>query len=198
MYRLVESLKINDGKIYNIEFHNLRINKTRNELFGKQNLIDLTNEILIPDQFKSGMVKCRVIYCSDIEKIEFDFYQKRKIDTIKLVYNDSIEYNYKYENRDILKKLFEQRANCDDIIIIKKKFFTDASSFNIVFSDGIHYYTPKTPLLCGTKREYLLQKKIIFEKDISLDDLLNYKEVYLINAMIDLGEIVVKTDNITS
>ena len=196
MHRLVESLKIKDGKIFNIEFHNLRFNKTRNELFGGKNKIDLTNEITIPNQFKIGIVKCRVIYRYDIEDIKFDYYQKRKIESIKLVYNDLVEYKYKYENRAKLKELFEEKANCDDIIIIKNNLLTDASSFNIVFFDGTNYYTPKTPLLCGTKREYLLQKKIIVEKDISLDDFIKYKEVFFINAMIDLGEIDIKIANI--
>lgn len=51
-----------------------------------------------------------------------------------------------------------------------------------------NWLTPKHPLLLGTKRAYLLDKDIIKEADITVDDLMKAKKIRLFNAMIEFGE----------
>lgn len=48
---------------------------------------------------------------------------------------------------------------------------------------------PKRPLLYGTKRASLLDKRLIKEADITLDVLRKACKVSLFNAMIEFGEI---------
>ncbi len=81
-----------------------------------------------------------------------------------------------------------QKENCDDILIVKNGIITDTSFSNIAFFDGKQWKTPKSPLLKGTCRERLLCEQKIFEKDINLNDLSNYKCYKLINAMRDLSD----------
>ena len=80
------------------------------------------------------------------------------------------------------------KSDCDDIIIIKDGFVTDASSSNLVFENKTGLYTPASYLLRGTKREYLLSKGLIEERIIKEDSLKEYDSIYLINAMVDLED----------
>ncbi len=47
MCRLIETLKVFNKKLFNIEYHNKRMNNSRKELFGCNDEIDLSEKILI-------------------------------------------------------------------------------------------------------------------------------------------------------
>lgn len=196
MCLLLETIKIEKGLLCNLFFHNLRINSSRKELFGCNDFIKLENIVKIPSELNSGLYKCRVIYSNTIKKIGFLPYHKRKIKSLKVVVCDSIEYNYKYENRECLNKLLKLKKNCDDILIVKNKKITDTSFSNIVFSDGKKWITPSTPLLKGTKREKLLSEKKIVSDEIKINDLKHFKKAALINSMLDLSDCSVVIENI--
>ena len=79
---------------------------------------------------------------------------------------------------------------CDDILIIKNNYVTDTYYGNVaLFQDG-NWYTPKHPLLNGTRRQNLLDKGRIFEKDIHVKTLENYSRIAIFNAMIPMGSCV--------
>jgi len=191
MCQLVESLKLKDGIIRNLEYHQNRMNRSMNELFSDFNKISLANTITIPENCKSGVYKVRVLYGKAIEKIEIETYVFRTIQSLKVVRHESIDYHLKYTERQVLQELFAQRENCDDIIIIKDGFVTDSFAANLLFFDGEKWFTPTTPLLMGTKRQLLINQGIISEKEIREEDICSYQKVGLINAMIDLEEMPV-------
>lgn len=187
MCRLIESVKVYQRKLWNIEFHNLRLNNSRRILFGCRDIIDLSDKIKLPNKLSNEIYKCRIIYSKDIHSIEFIPYKKKQIDSIKLIENNFIDYEHKYENRDELNKMLIN-SGADEIIIIKNDYITDASFANIILSDGEVFVTPSTPLLNGTKRMKLLQEGIIREEELKKNDLRKFKFIYLINAMRDLDE----------
>ena len=191
MCQLVESLKLKDGIIRNLEYHQKRMNNAREELFPGFNQIDLSTEILIPENCKSGVYKVRIVYGRSVEKIEIESYEYRNIQSLKVVHHESVDYHLKYTNRQILEELFARRQNCDDIIIIKNGFVGDSFAANLLFFDGEKWFTPTTPLLNGTKRQFLLEHGIISEKEIREEDISGYQKVGLINAMIDFEEMPV-------
>jgi len=188
MYPLVESLKLKDGIIQNLYYHQNRINRSMDELFPTAEKIDLTKAIFIQEKCKVGIFKVRVLYGPTIDKIEIEPYVFRSIQSLKVVYHESIDYHLKYTDRQILQQLFAQRENCDDIIIVKNGLVTDSFAANLLFLDGKKWFTPATPLLKGTKRQFLLDKGIISEKEIREEDIRSYQKVGLINAMIDIEE----------
>lgn len=65
---------------------------------------------------------------------------------------------------------------------------TDASTSNLVFRSFEGLFTPDSCLLKGTKRQYLIDKKIIDERKITADDIRLYTHIHFINAMIDLED----------
>lgn len=191
MYPLVESMKLKDGIVQNLEFHQDRLNRSMDELFPKAEKIDLIREIPIPQNFTSGIFKLRVLYLQSIVNIEIEAYLYRSIQNLKVVYHQSIDYHLKYSDRQILLELFAQRSGCDDIIIVKNGLVTDSFAANLLFFDGYRWFTPSTPLLRGTKRQMLLDQGIVVEKEIREEDISNYQKVGLINAMIDFDEMPV-------
>jgi len=175
----IETIKILNGKIYNIEWHNQRFNQTRFEIFEIDNPINLETYINPPP---IGLFRCRIVYAIDIISIEYIPYSPKISNSFKIV-QSNIEYKYKYSNRDELNNL-KDNANGYDIIIEKNGLLTDTTIANIAFFDGSEWITPKTPLLRGTIRTKLLNRGFLIQKDINSDDLKHFCNFALMNAMI--------------
>lgn len=188
MCLLFETIKCSDGKLFNMEFHQARFEKSCVDYFGIQPNINLMENIEIPAFAKTGIFRCRVTYSTQIEKIKFIPHHYREIKSLKLIEDNDIDYRFKFDDREILNLLFEKRGICDDIIIVKNGRITDSTFANIVFFDGEKWFTPDTPLLPGTQREKLLVSGKIFECRITPKDISIYSKAGLINAMNDLNE----------
>lgn len=188
MCLLLETIKIKDKRLQNIDFHNERLNRSRFELLKCKDEIDLEKEVKIPTSLTSEVYKCRVLYGRQIAKIEFQPYSLKPIQALKIVEANEIDYAYKFADRTHLEQLKFSLSPYQDILIVKHHCITDTSYANIVFFDGKNWLTPDTPLLRGTKRSQLLQKQAIQEQRIMLKDLARFHYARIINAMIDLEE----------
>ena len=189
MFRFIETIRLSGGTIQNLAYHNARFRKTRGAFFSLYDDLDLADHISVPQQHAGvPLLKCRIIYGKTIEKVEFTPYQARTVNTLKIVQADTILYSYKYDDRDHLDALLRQRDSCDDIIIVKNKLVTDSYYANIALKIQDQWITPASPLLNGTRRQVLLDRKLIREDHVDLDDLKKAKALRLINAMIDLSE----------
>lgn len=184
----LETIKIENGFISNLNLHNQRLSETAYTHYKTKPVLNI-NINSIPENLKNKKIKCRVLYAEDIVSIEFHAYQPKQIKSLQIVHDDNISYKFKYADRNYLSALLEKRKDSDEIIIVQNGKITDSSYSNLVFesNDG-QLFTPKTYLLNGIKRKFLLQKSIILEKDISIDDLHLYKKVFFINAMLDLQD----------
>lgn len=185
MSLLIESIKLLDGKFCNLFYHEQRMIRSLNMVCGVEediNLEKFLSELEVP---ATGLYKCRIVYDENSKDVEFIRYEPRSITSLKVVEHDRISYEFKYKNRKTIDKLFEQRENCDDILIVKKGHVTDASAANIVFRKGKHWYTPWSALLKGTQRQKLLEDNIIEAEDIRVEDIGSFDTWKLINAMVE-------------
>jgi len=197
MYPLIETIKCDNGVLFNMEFHQARFEHAFRKYFKTSPKINLFNCIEIPETAKTGLFRCRVIYSETIEKIEFFPHHYRQIKSLKLVEDNLIDYRFKYANREKLNLLFDKRGECDNILIIKNGLITDSLTANLVFFDGIKWWTPANPLLYGTKRAQLLEENKIFECRIKPEDIVKYEKAGLINAMQDIENMpVIRTSDI--
>ncbi len=198
MSLLFETIKLENGKFFNLEYHQARMGTAFRKFYPGQDIIDLNHFLSKTEYPKSGLYRCRIDYNSTIQNVNFYPYKIRDIQTLKLISDNQIEYAYKYSDRSYFERLIQQKGTCDEIIIVKNGLITDTTFSNLVFFDGEQWYTPSTPLLRGTKRQYLLDKGLIYKKDIRLEDLEKYQSVCLINAMLDLDlNSVIDLDEIT-
>ena len=187
---MLETIKIADGQICNIAYHNRRLNRSRVAHYTVADTIDIRDHIDIPLDKRNGVYKCRVLYQSDIQQVEYHEYQIRTINSLQLVKANIIEYSHKYEDRSALLDLFQLKGEVDDILIIKRGLVTDSYYCNVALrTSDDQWITPTAPLLRGTKRQQLLDEGILSTGDISRDDLDDYSAICLFNSMIEFGEI---------
>jgi len=188
--KLLETIKFEDGKFANLELHQNRMNKSQKELFGCENKIDLISELKrFQEKFQTSNInhkiyKCRIVYSKTLQNIELLPYSSLSIKSLKIVNDDSINYNFKFENREKINQLFAKRKNSDDVLIVKNGLITDTSFCNILFFNGKKWLTPEKPLLKGIQRQFLLNNEIVETANISPNDLHNFTKARLVNAMI--------------
>jgi 4-amino-4-deoxychorismate lyase len=189
MSLLVETIRIENGIILNISFHNERMIRSLYNIYGLMRKPELEKIIEVPPSASQGIYKCRLIYDDKSTKVEFLPYELRPVKSLKIVFSDEICYPYKYTNRDKINRLFEMRGECDDILIVKYGKLCDSSYANVVLMDtGGSWVTPSACLLPGTRRANLLKNGFVKEADVSYSDLSKYIELKLINAMINIDE----------
>ena len=196
--QFVETIKIKAGEAQALEYHQYRMERTIRHFFPSlcntaiPSLKRLVNPTPNMDSYKA-----RVVYGEQgVETIEYALYSMRNINTLQVVEDDTIVYDYKSTDRSRLNALAALKGECDEIIVVKHGLLTDTSFTNIAIYDGKHWLTPKLPLLPGTKRAALLDKRIIREADITLDDLQKANKVSLFNAMVEFGEMEIAIENV--
>ena len=186
---LIETIRIQNGRVRHIEYHNQRCNESRKVLFGTSDSIDL-RKFIDTKQAKTTEVKCRITYDNTIQKIEYEAYQIRPIQSLKLVKANDLDYSHKYAHREELKCIFDQRQDKDDVLIVKNGLLTDTYYANIALEKNGLWYTPKTPLLKGTARARLIDKGKITPIDIPIDQYSSYNAISIFNAMIPFKTLV--------
>ena len=167
-----ETIKLENNILCNINFHQKRVES----VFKEFSLVcpwKLNDLILPPD---NGVYRCRFNYNFSNYSIEFVPYIPKAINSLKIVYNDSIDYHLKKTDRSQLNALFLKRDKCDDICIIKNGYITDTSIANLALFIDNEWFTPKTPLLKGTFRAYLLEKSLLKEKSFNDQWAMDIKE----------------------
>ncbi|OQD42329.1 hypothetical protein BUL40_11205 [Croceivirga radicis] len=185
MYPLFETLCVQDGVIKNSSFHEARFKQAFYKFYGYVPNFNLLDAIEVPKPFNTGIVKLRIDYNQEQTAPKFTFYTPKIINTLKLVYDNHIDYDLKFTHRAPLTQLWQKRGNCDDVLICKNGLITDTYFANILFTKNAKWYTPKTFLLNGTCRQRLLQNKLVESMDISVHNLKKFEGFQLINAMLD-------------
>jgi 4-amino-4-deoxychorismate lyase len=189
MFPLLETIKIKNNQIRNSGYHNRRIKQSIKILFGTSSDIEIEKIIKINENLdKQSVYKCRFLYGEKSWNYEFVKYQIPGIKSLRIVECDTAEYSLKKTDRSFFENLRAHKNLFDDILIVKNNRITDTSFANIVFWDGKNWITPLYPLLKGTKRQYYIDRNIILEKDIFLNDLGSFSNARIINAMIDIEE----------
>lgn len=184
--KFLETIKSINGKAHHLKYHQKRLDSVLNFLNSavEYNLEDLLDPPL------EGLYKCRVVYDKANIEVTYIPYVKKEVKSLKIIHCNSIEYDKKYENRDVINKLFIQKEKCDDILIVKDLLVKDTSISNIAFYNGENWITPKSPLLQGTTKTRLIESGFLLEQDIYINELKLFSKVALMNAMIDFDIII--------
>ena len=177
---LLETIKIEEGEIANLPYHQDRCDQSRQTLFQSSNRL-LLSSIIQPPQI--GLYRCRIFYAEELHSVKYIPYVPKEINSLKIV-TSQIDYPLKYANRDALNALLEANKEVDEVIIEKEGYLTDITIANIAFYDGEQWFTPENPLLKGTMRAKLIDEGFLQKREIRKKDLDNYTQVALINAMI--------------
>lgn len=194
MSQLLETIKIENGRVCHLEWHQARMDFARRKAFGSLKKIGLKDSILVPMECQNGVFKCRILYQKSIERIEYQSYSARVPRSFKCVDGSHLNYDLKWADRSGIDALFKRRGVADDIIIVRKGKITDTSYANLAFYDGKKWITPTQPLLAGTCRARLIFENKIVPSDIFVHELGRFSKIKILNAMgewaIDFPEII--------
>lgn len=192
----IESIKLLNGDLKNLEFHQERVRKTYAHFFKTKPLFSLHQ---LPENMTlplHGTYKLRVIYNHKKVETEVVPYRVKQIKSLAVVEHNHIEYAYKSASREVFS-LLKKEVVAEEIIIVKNNLVTDGSYANLVFFDGEKWITPTSYLLNGTCRQRLLLEGKITEQVVRKQDIATYKKIGFINALIGLGEMQMDIKNIT-
>lgn len=190
MSRFIESIKVEDQKIFLTQLHQKRMNDTFSN-FGKECQIDIQTLFLNLEHDEDGLYKFRIEY--DLEnkfKTQIVPYAISEHDDFELVIDNEIDYSFKSADRTQFQKL-KNDSGAEEIIIVKENQITDTSYSNLLFLKDKIWFTPKTYLLNGVMRQSLLVSKKIKEKEITLDNIKEFSHFQLINALNDFDEMFI-------
>lgn len=185
MSLLIETIKLKDGEYCNLFYHEQRMNHSLKILRQAKTAVDLEKVLAAVKTPLQGLFKCRILYDLGTKEVEFSPYKARPVQTLRVIEDDQISYEFKYLDRNVINDLFAKRKDCDDILIAKRGFVTDSSIANIVFKRNKKWYTPHAPLLKGTMRAKLLDQNLIQEEEIRVKDIYSFESFKLINAMLE-------------
>lgn len=195
MTDLIETIRISDGSYCDLDSHVNRMLESSLEAFGEK-VIMAKDLLRIPEDMCSGTVKCRIRYNTQIEDITFSRYSPRKINSLRLVVCEDIDYHLKYADRSILEELSKKKAGCDEILVIKNGFVTDTSFSNVALAKDGKLFVPDTFLLDGCMRQKLLREGKATAVPVRPSDIRMFDKVLLINAMLDPGSIAIPVSDV--
>ncbi|MFN5168048.1 MAG: aminotransferase class IV [Cyclobacteriaceae bacterium] len=184
MFPLFETIRVEHGRVSNLTYHWARISHSCREIFGCDPKFQL-DAILANEAVKySGLHRLKFSYNPEQYQTEVAPYAVRAVESLKLVVDNEIPYQHKFSDRSRLEALQRQRAQADDVLIVKNGLITDAAYANIVFRAGYKWITPAMPLLSGTMRQHLIDQGIIEAQRVEVGDLSTFESFKLINAML--------------
>lgn len=190
MCRCIETIRVESGRVMHLEYHQRRINAARAELFPRAPQLRL-HEWVPRDLPRTGLHKLRIVYGVTVETVEVVRYRRRRIRALVCVAVDQADYRFKWEDRSLFDRLMSGRQPDEDIIIVRDGCMTDSCYANLALQKDGRWVTPDTPLLAGTARQRLLDSGRVTAEPVRAADLAQYSCVSLINAMNDIGDIVI-------
>lgn len=196
MYPFLETIKLQDGIFYRLPYHQQRIDIACHSLGYSSRNMQLQTLLTNAEYPAKGLFKCRILYHANACSITFYPYQLKPINTLRFIDTQIPSYRYKMANRDLLNDALMQKKDCDDVLLVKEGLLTDTSYANIALFDGKLWVTPRIPLIYGTNRAFLLDKKIISEADIEQTKCSNFEKLRIFNAMIEFGDVELSTKHI--
>lgn len=190
MSQFIESIKVEDKKVFLLDRHQKRVNETFS-YFGKEEPIDLAAIFKSLDHDEDGLYKFKITYdLTGKYRTQMIPYAMSEIADFQLVENNVYDYSFKFEERKELEKM-KILSKAAEIIVVKNNHITDTSYSNLLFKKGKDWFTPTTFLLNGVQRQHLLKTKKIKEAEITLQTLSDYSHFQLINALNEFDDTVV-------
>ncbi|MGE0092907.1 MAG: aminotransferase class IV [Bacteroidales bacterium] len=186
----IESIRVKDGRLCNLEAHVRRSSDALMHHFGISGELpfcELYNSACVgTEEDCKGLYKLRVVYGREVVSVSLAPYKEPVSLSLKIVECNHIDYSFKYEDRTVFADLLKYKGDCDDILIVKDGLVTDTSYGNIVYELDGELFTPASPLLKGTRREYMLQEGLLKERNLQIGELHRSSAFYMINAMLNM------------
>ncbi|MDD0824517.1 aminotransferase class IV family protein [Mannheimia sp. AT1] len=194
-FPLFETISVLDGQVQNLSYHQQRFEQAVKEFFGCNPAFCLAEILIIPAEFQTGKVRCRIDYNATQFEVKFYPYQPKQITQFRCVEVKNWDYHLKFSDRKRFD-LFNILQN-EEVIIINNGNVSDCSIGNLLFLKQGVWYSPQDYLLKGTQLTALIDQNKVMLTKIRKEDLKQYESIMMINALNPFDEKrVVSTSNI--
>ena len=193
-FRLLETILLEDGQLFLLERHLERLQASA-DYFGFQFSSEKVLGELNPTvaSHSAGTWKVRLLLANDgeveTETTEIGLDDKRPL-RVCLASSPVDSSNrflfHKTTNRKIYEDACAARSDCDDVVLWNERGeITESSIANIVLPMHGKLYTPpqSSGLLAGTFRAQLLAERKIHERVITIEELRQSGDLFLINSV---------------
>lgn len=190
MIRFIESIRLLNGTVENVKYHQARINETFAFYFEGKAPISLQQIIDSNQPPENGLFKLRIVYAETLEKIEYLPYQApffRKFQCFRIP--DDFIYRFKFANRIFFENISKKIEPDVLPVLIQKGLVTDSTFTNLVFKRGDKWFTPKTPLLQGVQLQIMTETFPVNKVEIRETEIETFDAIYPINALNTPGTI---------
>mgnify|MGYP005839403081 CR=1 FL=1 len=105
---------------------------------------------------------------------------------------------HKTTNRRVYQDAIDEIQSFQDVLLYNaRNEITESTIANIIVEIGEEFFTPpvKCGLLPGTFRQYLIEKNLAKEKIITIDEIIKYSNLYLINSLRGMRKIKIIMDS---
>lgn len=197
MQPLLETFCLEDGELLHLKYHEDRIRWST----GQKIDISLFAQTIYSnesyDQAKQGKWRVSATYTtSTIHSIRFVSYRIPEIVALQPITIEENFYSHKWADRSMFESIKKDLPHGIEPLFILDGLVTDTSFTNIIAEKEGQLFTPKSYLLRGTKRSYLLEKGVLQKQAITLEELRNYDTIHLINAMLSPYQLTLPTEAI--
>ena len=99
MCRFIESIKLAEGRFYRLELHQARVDKAFADFYPSLKPINLAELLEKNDFHETGIHKCRIVFDTEVQLLEYIPYVRREVKSLKLVETEAETLFYKKEDR---------------------------------------------------------------------------------------------------
>lgn len=189
MSLLLESLRLERQQLPARRYHWQRMERSATAVYGKalQWSPETWAQQWLSDNAPADeqVYKLRLCYDADgLHEVSCQPYHRREIRYLQLIdLPRDFDYVHKYAQRTYFEQITASLTPFTEALFLRNGYLTDTSYTNIALSRAGGWYTPTHPLLGGTQRAYLLEKKIIQILNIHQEDMCKFEYIMLFNAL---------------
>lgn len=180
-FPLFETLAVQDGVVQNLAYHQARYDAASRDYLGSKPHWALAEIVDVPPEFQHGLVRAKLSYNALAYQLQFFAYQPKKIDTFRVVEVENWDYRFKYSDRSRFDGL--PITPNSEVIIVNNGKVSDCTIGNLLFLKQNRWFSPQDYLLKGTQLSRLLDEKRVELCEISRENLCDFEQVMLINAL---------------
>ena len=194
VFRLLESLKLEDGKYPLLGYHLARLKDSANYFHFLGNIEEAEKELMtLAEQYPKGIYKVRLLLDGK-GQLELQAQKTAPIEEpVKCALASSAVDSrnpflfHKTTHREVYEKVSEGLPKDVFSILLwnEKQQLTEFTIGNLVLEKNRRFFTPPVScgLLAGTFRQHLLDRKLIEEKIIHKEELADCDAIWLINGV---------------
>ncbi|MDK6864034.1 MULTISPECIES: aminotransferase class IV [Nosocomiicoccus] len=188
MTELIETMRLEDGVVKRLDYHNRRINRSA-EVFhlNKIDLKEAVNSYVKIHNLNQGVYRIRALYNNDLTLMHDKLEETTEI-TANVIQMDCTETKW-LKHKTTKREQYKTSEYPFALYYDKTERITEFNIGNLVVKTHDGYFTPsKSGLLNGVMRQFLLDNGTISVRDFTLDELTerynnNEITIYLINSL---------------